>query len=195
MALAAALFGGLPAHEVHHSLADGSSFDVTASSCSRGRAHTPPAADCTCGVHAVEDPRDLELILQSAEFTPPADLIGDLEEVVPIVTEGWLHDPIPVPNRSPHRLVALYEGGSTAEWPSARPNPGQSPPRIIGWAIGGDPPGTLRGSRFEATALVVRAEHRGWVPAECAVTVLQSPVSLQALVSRRYAADSGGTGH
>lgn len=143
-------------------------FDATAAACSRGFDHRPPGPSCSCGIHAVGDPANLELLLRSAEFTPPRDLAAQCVPMVPILTQGLLADPLTVPNRATHRLVPLYEDGF-ADWHGERARGtvpflfGDASPRQIGYGVLGDPAGTMRGSSFVAERAFISAEHRDWL--------------------------------
>ncbi|GAB2747764.1 hypothetical protein GCM10027039_01760 [Terrabacter koreensis] len=139
-----------------------SPFDVTAGDCAYGHEHTPPAHGCDCGVYAVTDLADLDLVLQAAEFQPPDDLAHLQEPGTVVLAEGILRNAIPFPTKAEHRLVPLLEdgtvqgsifGGLTALML------GRPQPRVVGYGMAGDPATTVRGSSFTCERLYVRAEH------------------------------------
>lgn len=202
-----AIFSGI----VTHALATGAvdpaisfpvpprALTVTSATCSQDVEHVPPAPNCTCGIHAVKDVRELLTLAQAVEFPTPPDYA--IRTAAHVITEGWLYDPIPRPEGGPHRLVELLEDGTMRD-PG---NPfqalsgafslagigGKPAPRQVASGVVGDPAQTYRGSRFEALRFVARRvdnRHRG-------VRALPGPVEfvpdrLQDVITRNIEADA-----
>ncbi|MDQ6746900.1 MAG: hypothetical protein M3010_02155, partial [Candidatus Dormibacteraeota bacterium] len=116
--------------------------------CADNPAHTPPVAECECGIHGVENVAGLISYAYAIEskmaYAVQHQCDPGLLRSRAVIVRGVLEDAVPVKGRGGGRLVPLYSDGQRYRV--------IAPPgvRQVGLAVVGDPPGTWRGSRFTA---------------------------------------------